>query len=67
MMNIKLKVKIIEHFHTQSDFAQAMGVDESAVSRAIRNRRLPKPGEQEKWARFLGSSAQEIFGDEVIR
>jgi len=52
-MNKKLKAIIYEQFGTQADFASAMRMDETIVSRIVRGRRILKPEEAKKWARIL--------------
>lgn len=61
LMNKKLKLKIIEIFNTQADFAQAIGEDDSKISRVIRGRRCLSQSEQNKWAKFLKCKRYEIF------
>ena len=60
-MNRKLKLKIVEKFGTQADFAQALGVDDSAISRVIRGRRRLHRKDEERWAGILGCSSEELF------
>lgn len=52
-MNKKLKAKIIEKFGSQADFAQEIQVDESIVSRIVRNRRVLSPEDQAEWCEVL--------------
>ncbi len=59
-MNKKLKGKIIEEFGSQADFAQAMKLHESVVSRVVHGRQALRPADREKWARFLGCGP-EVF------
>jgi plasmid maintenance system antidote protein VapI len=60
-MNRKLKAKIIENFGTQSDFSEAIQIDESIISKIVRNRR-ELPTEQKKvWAEKLNCMIEEIF------
>lgn len=61
-MNKKLKGKIVERFGTQSDFAHKIGVDESVVSRVVRERIILDSKIQKKWARVLKCRAEELFG-----
>jgi len=60
-MNKKLKIKIIEVFDTQADFAQAISERESVVSRVVRGRRILGADKREKWATALGCKADQIF------
>jgi len=60
-MNKSLKLKIIEKFDTQADFAQVVNEDESIISRVIRGRRELNPEKQRAWARALKCKPEEIF------
>lgn len=52
-INLMLKGRIIQVFGSQVDFSEALGIDESLVSRYVNNRR-PLPAEQAKeWAILL--------------
>ena len=48
-----IKLAILSKFDTQADFAQALGVDDSVVSRVIRGRRKLSQIEVEVWKRAL--------------
>jgi hypothetical protein len=61
-MKRKLRAKIIENFGTQSDFAQAIRVDESFVSRVIHGRRKLSERDRNLWCRVL-KCRPELFGD----
>ena len=61
-MNWDLKTKIVEIFGTQADFAQAVKVDETIVSRIVRGRRQLDLKQQNQWARALNSDPEELFG-----
>jgi transcriptional regulator with XRE-family HTH domain len=63
-MNLKLKAKIIEQFGTQADFGEAIGIDDSIISKIIRGRRTLNPDKQFEWARELGCKPKDIFADE---
>lgn len=63
-MNKKLKAKIFEKFGTQGDFAQAVSVDETFVSKIIRGRRKLDPDKRFIWAKALGCKPKDIFTDE---
>ena len=52
-MNLRLKIKIIEKFGSQADFAMKMKVDESVVSRIVRGRRVLKPEDVARWSEEL--------------
>lgn len=60
-MNRKLKAKMIEHYGKQWEFARALGVDDTVVSRVVTGAR-PLPAEkQEIWAKKLKCTVAEIF------
>jgi DNA-binding transcriptional regulator YdaS (Cro superfamily) len=52
-MDRKLKARIIEQFGSQANFAQALGEDESFVSRIVCGRRTLDPKRQATWAKAL--------------
>jgi plasmid maintenance system antidote protein VapI len=56
MNNKKLRLKVIERFDNQANFAQTIGMDESAVSRILNNRKKLRPDEAKNWQRFLDCS-----------
>lgn len=62
-MNRKLKAKIVERFGTQADFAQAIKMDETNVSRVVRGRRTLSPEAQKTWGRALSCEPKEVFGE----
>jgi len=53
-MNRKLKARIYEEFGSQADFAVAIRVDESVVSRVLHGRRSLSLEDRRKWSRVLG-------------
>lgn len=59
-----LKGKIVQEFGTQADFAAAVGIDETLVSRVIRGRRDIPAETRKQWAKVLKCDAQELFRDE---
>ena len=59
-MNKFLKAKIVEGFGTQADFAQAIGTQESMVSRVVQGRRSLKPVDVERWSKALRCSPEII-------
>ena len=63
-MNRKLKARIIERFGTQADFGEAIGIDDSIISKIIRGRRTLDPERQLIWAKALGCKPKDIFADE---
>ena len=60
-MNRKLKAKIFEVFGSQADFAQAIGENESVVSRVIRGRCEIDPAKKKKWAKILRCRWGQLF------
>ena len=65
-MNLQLKIKILENYPSQADFAQVVNADESTVSRIIRGRRTLDLDKQLIWAAALKSTPRELFGQEKI-
>jgi ribosome-binding protein aMBF1 (putative translation factor) len=65
-LNKTLRLKIIEHFDTQSDLAQAAKEDETFFSKVIRGRRVPDQQKAKKWARLLGCRVNDLFGKDVL-
>ena len=60
-MNKILKAKIIEIFGTQGDFAKALNISETIVSRVIRQRQKIKWCEQKIWSKALKCKPNDIF------
>ena len=60
-MNYRLRVKIIERFHTQADFALELGENESLISRVIRGRRDIPDEKKRIWAKALKTEVQDVF------
>ena len=60
-MNLSLKLKILENYQSQADFAQVVNADESLVSRIVRGRRKLDTDKQIQWARALGCQPRDIF------
>ena len=60
-MNLVLKIKILQSYGTQSDFAQQIGEGDPFVSRIVRERRKLDPINQKKWAAALGCEPSELF------
>lgn len=61
MRNRKLRLKIIEVFDSQANFAQAARIHEPLVSRIVLGREKLSPEKQEQWASILGCKREEIF------
>ena len=60
-MNKILKAKIVEKYGTQADFAQAIGIDETIVSRVVRGRRELDKDHQSLWADALQCNPGDVF------
>lgn len=60
-MNLLLKIRIIEKFGFQADFAQAVGEHPSFVSMVVRGRREIDPVRRTKWAKALNRKEEELF------
>jgi len=60
MRHRRLKARIFEQFGSQADFAAAMGIDESLVSRVIHGRRKLSGEERDLWCRVL-QCRPEVF------
>jgi len=65
-MNRFLKSKIIEQYGTQADFALALQIDETFVSRIIRGRRKLDSQEKKRWAKALHANAHRLFSQQDI-
>lgn len=63
-MNRDLRLKILENFDCQADFAQAIGEAEATVSRVIRGRYSLPPERKTKWAEVLKCQVEELFRTE---
>lgn len=63
-MNLQLKFKILEKYPSQADFALAVDVHESLVSRIIRGRRKLDTEKRVIWAKILGCKPKDLFTDE---
>ena len=61
MPNIKLKVKIIEHFGSQIRFAMRLGVNDSIVSKVIHRYLVLSKEEQLRWAVLLNCKPGDVF------
>lgn len=59
--NVRLRVKIIEVFGWQADFAEAMNIHESLVSKIVNGGRILNPEHQKLWAKALHCEVEEIF------
>jgi len=60
-MNLKLKLKIVEFFLTQSAFSKEIGRSDAYVSRVISGYFIPEQSEMNRWAKFLHTDVEELF------
>lgn len=60
-MNLKLKIKIIENFDSQTEFAKATGIPENLVSRFIRRHREPSAQQKKIMAEALNDTEDILF------
>jgi transcriptional regulator with XRE-family HTH domain len=60
-MNLVLKISILQKFLYQADFAKAVGVNETVLSRIVKGRREPTPEQKSKMARILEVPRDELF------
>ena len=57
----ELKVLILKNFDSQGDFASVAGIDETRLSRIIRQRADPRDEERKVFRRILGQEVDQIF------
>ncbi len=50
----RLRLRILQKYHSQANFAMELKVDESVISRVLHGRRGLTPENREKWAKALG-------------
>jgi len=60
-MNWNLKKRIFELYQSQSNFAEAVNVDDSTVSRVITERKQLSNDEKKRWALLLRCKPEQIF------
>jgi len=60
-MNKKLRLKIIERFDSQANFAQIIKTDESMISRVVRGRRVLSDKKMQEWANALTCEVSDVF------
>ncbi len=60
-MNIKLRLKIVEKFRTQEQFAVVSGISEAIVSKLIRELRRPTKRQREIISELLDTPAERLF------
>ncbi len=66
-VNARLKMRIMEKFGTQVDFATDNDFTEQRVSKVVRGRVILSPTEQKEWAGILECQPIEIFGNNINR
>ena len=60
-MNIPLKVKIIENYGSQWKFASVLKIDDSIVSKVVRERKPLADAKKRLWAQKLKCGVEDIF------
>lgn len=65
MLNFDLKLKILQEFHSQSDFALFLKANESIISKVVRGRREISDSEKRRWAKALKCTVGEVFPESV--
>lgn len=60
-MNLQLKFKIYEKYHTQSDAAKEFGIREDYLSRIVRGRKVPTDQEKQIIANKLQTKVADLF------
>jgi hypothetical protein len=64
----ELKVLILTKFDTQGDFAAVACIDETRLSRIIRQRIVPRDKERQTFRRILGKGIDRIFrGEKLVK
>lgn len=59
-VNRTLRLRILEKFDRQADFADELGINESVVSAVLRGRRTLSPEAQDLWAAILNTTPEEL-------
>ena len=60
----KLKEQIYDKLNSQINFSRVLGITDTKVSKVIKGHTKLDPKTQTKWAKALGCSREEIFGQE---
>ena len=60
-LNVALKVKILEKYTTQSDFASVVGIRQDNLSKVINGRLTPKTEQKVAMAEALGCKVEDLF------
>ncbi len=60
IMNKVLRLRIVEMFDNQANFAHELGVHESAVSQIVNERRKLSHRNQDRWASLLGATPEAL-------
>jgi hypothetical protein len=58
----KTKLRILERFDSQENFANALGYHQTKLSKQLRGKYPVRPDEQTLWAKLLKCEPQELFG-----
>jgi len=68
MLNTVLRLKIIEHFGKQSDFALALNSRDAFVSRVLNGREQLNDQQKTLWSKKLETPVDELFttGSEAV-
>ena len=61
-MNWRLKEAILRSYGTQVDFARAVGISDSVVSRVVRGRKELSEEERKKWTKLLNEKGSMFSG-----
>jgi ribosome-binding protein aMBF1 (putative translation factor) len=64
-MNLVLKIAILQKFSAQADFAKQIDLNETVLSRIVRERRVATPEQQKKMSRILEIPEEELFPSKV--
>ena len=62
-MNRKVKAQIYLIHGSQKAFAEKIGISELTVSEVVHNRKRLSAEEQGRWAQYLNTKREILFGD----
>ena len=65
MLNIALKLNILQKFPSQVEFAIKLEISESVVSRVIRGRIVLNDREKKIWANVLDCTVDQVFPESL--
>ena len=60
-MDLNLKLKILERYRSQADFASVVGMREPDISRVVHGRLKLSKDKPKEWAKALSCKPEEIF------